>query len=139
VALVDGIISRVAKVMDKVSATDKAVYKRTVARSGGDTLTGRGVSVSNIDTLLSPQPVMAPAGAANPYVLAGSSLSAIGERYCEVSSLAMALLEVESKDTQLVLKNADASEAVYSISWCSSQSFQGKDIAFQLALVSRKR
>lgn len=141
-ARVDAIVAKVARVMARLNVCDRPAYKRTVTRTGGDPLTGRGVQVVSQDTLLNPQPVVSPTSAANQLQLSGDGLSQVGAKYILVSASALSRAEVEDPTLSIVFKgtpgNAGAEEVLYIVAFTASL-MQGTDIVFELVLSSKKR
>lgn len=56
----DGLVVRnaVSKVLAQVNATSRPVKFRVVARTGGNSILGVGQTITNIDTLVAPPPVV---------------------------------------------------------------------------------
>lgn len=52
-------IKKVDSLLKKYGNPSFGIYKRTITRTGGDSLIGRPASVTTVDTLFTPQPVYA--------------------------------------------------------------------------------
>jgi hypothetical protein len=50
--------SKISKTLERLNATSRLVYLRSVSSSGGNSLLGLGQSVSSSDTLAEPQPAV---------------------------------------------------------------------------------
>jgi len=140
VASANALISKIKATLSKVNATDRVVYKRVVTKSGGDPLLGRGVSVSTVDTLLDPQPAVIWPETMPTLMVSGASLVPAGACYMVVSASAMTRFEVADSTLTIVFKDTISNkEEQYNISGFTPQVFQGTDVAFECALVSKKR
>lgn len=92
--------------------TERTAYKRSISRSGGSALLGRSVTVSEVDTLLDPQPVCLRLDRSSPY-LQGSSLILVDDWMVVLSVNAITREEFLDKDTVLVLKDSLGVEEVF--------------------------
>jgi len=92
--------------------TERTAYKRSISRSGGSVLLGRSVTVSEVDTVLSPQPACLRLDRSSPYLL-GSSLILVDDWLFVMSVDSITHEEFVDKDTVLVLKDALGVEEVF--------------------------
>lgn len=133
------LVNRVAGVLDKVNANDRVTYKRRFTHSGGDALTGRGVSTGSQDILLAPQPAVRALGPYDSFYLNGNSVVQSGDQVCTVSSLAITRDELADKDMALVMKDALGNEEEFFLCAFNPSMFGGTDVVFELLIRSKSR
>lgn len=134
-----GIINRIGRILNKVQATDRDVYKRLLVRSGGDSLTGRGVVADTQDILLKPIPEIHVLGPEDSFVLTTNGVTPDGSFVCTVSSAAISRDELEDPDMSIVFKDSNNNEEEFYIASFNFDVFQGQMIDFQLLLRSKQR
>jgi hypothetical protein len=138
-ATANSLIKKIAKAMAKYNVTDRAVYKRVQTRTGGDPLTGRGVVVTHIDTLLSPQPVVSAIGTAPLVGTSSTVLAPNGEYRCSVVSSALSRAELAKPELVLVFKDAQGVEELLYVVGFEPAVINGTTVVFDLVLASKKR
>jgi hypothetical protein len=131
------IIAKVDKLLNSLGGYTGVVYKRYISRGNGDSITGKGVVVSSIDTRLAPQPlVLESYGDSVAYKTdAGSYFSDVK---CIVSPSAISKADASSATTTIVVKTGLVEEE-YSIVDVNSTVFGGVVVLLELRLRSRKR
>lgn len=134
-----GIISKIDAVFNRLQVTDRTVVSRVIQVSGGDPLTGRGATATNVDTVLDPQPVIVQASNAYPLVIAGQALSADAQYLMTVSVSAMARADVANPELTIVFQDDNDNEEELYIVGFSATYLNGTDISFSCILASKKR
>jgi hypothetical protein len=141
------ILRRVNRAFSRLNppSPDK-VYKRVVTRTGGDDLTGRPGSVTNTDTLLSPQPIYSrpmreEIGLYRTHTLlaASTGVEPAANWVMTVSPTAMSINELSNKDMLIVTKDVLGNEEVFLIQDYETTGFSGVDILYDVRLKSIKR
>lgn len=132
--------NKVNKLLTKFDVTDRIVYKRVITRTGGDILTGRGVAVAIVDTVLKPQPAIDQSGGrGGPMVAAGAELAQLGDLVMLVSASAITRLNLEDPKVAFVLKATGIDDEEFSVVAFDPLVTQGQAIAFNVVLRSKKR
>ncbi len=135
----DGILKRVDRVLDRLNVTDRVVYKRVTASTGGDPLLGRGTASFN-DTVLSPQPAVRVATNQYPMIFdEGGAMASDVEYLLTVSANALTRLEVNDPNVSILFMDDEGNVEQLFIVGFSSSVMNGTDIAFSLVLASKAR
>jgi hypothetical protein len=132
------LISKLDGVLKKYNLTDRTVYKRTVTRSGGDTVTGKGVVTVNTDVVLSPQPAVRQLSQMDMYT-GVAAMAQIGDSVCTVSPTAVTRTELLNKNLLFVFKDASDNEEECFIVGFIPSALNGVDVAFDVVVRSKKR
>ena len=132
------LLSKVNVILTKFQATDRAVYKRIITRAGGDLLIGKPATVTNVDTLFSPQPAVFRPHPNDPLVLASTSSVLATDYKLIVSGSMVTRAELANPDLVIVFKDGSAEEVLHIVGW-KPQALNGIDVAFSILAGSRKR
>ena len=138
-ARADAIRAKLDSVLRRFDVTDRVVSIRRARHAGGDALTGRGVAVTNDDTVLDPQPAVVVAAKNFPLVIAGAALSADAEYLVTVSATAMSRADVTDPTLSFIFTDDSGKEEQLFISGFQPGYIGGVDILFDLILSSKKR
>lgn len=133
------ITAKLDSILRRFNITDRAVYIRRSQQSGGDPLTGRGVTTENRDTLMDPQPSVVVAAKNYPLVIAGDALSPDAEYLLTVSATAMTLEDVSDPSVSILFRNAKNQDEELFITGFQPSFLNGQDISFSLVLSSKQR
>lgn len=118
---------------------DKNVYSRIVTRTGGDALLNIGMTVTETDALLSPQPVYSRLDISRNSIpnsdinIVGSNVTSIGDYEFVISLNSISKAVLLDKDTMLVLKpvdTTDTTEEVLRLVGYDSIGVKGTDVLF---------
>lgn len=132
------IISKVDRLLSKLNATERPVYKRVITRTGGDDLIGRGSTATHEDTLLSPQPVMTKISETSQILASGSSNLQIGDWVMTASPTALTQTDLLSKDLLIVFKEGTNEESLRVLSF-DAPALYGQALAYNVFLRSIER
>lgn len=132
------LVSKVNAALNKLSPSDRDVYKRVYSRTGGDSLLGVGATVTATDTLLSPKPAIFDITQDDIARMAGTTKVQINDQLMIVSSSALSRTDLENKELSIALKHGSIVEE-YSIVGCTVAPYQGVAIAFSVILRSKRR
>jgi hypothetical protein len=144
----DAILTRVNTVMRKFAPLERTVYKRTITRTGGNSLIGRPGAVAVSDVLFDPQPVVSMIGRDSvsgghtkvEHILnPGGTQSTADEYKILFSANAYSRTELANKDILIVLKDASGNEEVLIILDVEPISMNGTDIVYTVYARSTKR
>jgi hypothetical protein len=144
----DAILARVNTVMRKVAPLERTVYKRTITRTGGNSLIGRPGAVVVSDVLFDPQPVATMIGRESvsgghttvEHILQGSGSQGTADEYRILfSANAYSRTELANKDILIVLKDASGNEEVLIILDVEPIGMNGTDIVYTVYARSTKR
>jgi len=128
--LSDELIATVKSILQEFAPINvRTAYKRVISRSGGSALLGRSVSVSEVDTILDPQPACLRLDRSSPF-LQGSSLILIDDWLWILSTESITRDEIFNKDTVLVLKDALGVDEVFRLIDVKDAAVNSTDVAF---------
>jgi hypothetical protein len=144
----DAILARVNTVMRKVAPLERTVYKRTITRTGGNSLIGRPGAIVVSDVAFDPQPVATMIGRESvsgghtnvEHILQGSGSQGTADEYRILfSANAYSRTELANKDILIVLKDASGNEEVLIILDVEPIGMNGTDIVYTVFARSTKR
>lgn len=125
-SLATRLTAKADKLLTKYQVTDgRDLYKRVITRTGGDDLLGRPGTVSVVDTLLDPPPMVETLSfqranhARNFLGRIGTtdSIALIGDTFCTISITALSTEELENKDLVFVFKGGPVDEEMNVITY----------------------
>lgn len=132
------------KILTKLNPSSSIIYKRTTGRTGGDPVTGRGVTVSNTDVLLNPQPAITYITATlltranrNTQVVVTSGVAQIGDILCTCSATNITRSELNNKDVSIVLVDGSTEDQREIVEF-TPYMLNGIDVAFDILLRRKK-
>ena len=133
------IINKLNATLTRTNAGERTVYKRVVTETGGDKLIGRPGTVTNTDTLLSPQPFFSRLGrdrvpgghASAETVIDSTGRMVLADDYqVMISPTAMTRDDLSNAQVQLVLVDSAGRQEVLKIDDFIPTVFQGTDCMF---------
>ena len=143
---VQSIIKRMDKALTKFAPTDnRFVYSRIVTRTGGDDAIGRPGTVSNVDTLLNPQPMWSRPSRRDiehlhtPYVLENGVTRSAVDYIMLVSPTAMSQDQLQDPNTFIAMRDSAGSTEVFLILDMQSTGFFDTDVVYEVAIRSVNR
>lgn len=143
---VQSIIKRLDKVLTKFAPTDnRLVYSRVITRSGGDDAIGRPGTVSNVDTILSPQPVWSRPSRRDiehlltPTVLENGVTRSAVDYIMLVSPSALSQDQLQDPNTFLVLKDSAGNAEVFLIQDVQPTGLFDADVVYEVLIRSVNR
>lgn len=123
-----GLIKRVAAAIKKVGPMSRASYLRVVTLTGGDELIGRDGTITNLDTLFSPQPIYHQLGHRQAMFLSTPTKRLVADDYKFIFPTTVnSETDFQGANTYLVLKDVNGEER-FEIIYINSEPFQGLDI-----------
>lgn len=138
-----GIITKINKALTTLNATDRVIYKRVTTSVGGDTVTGRGSTVTVADTAFDPQPAIESPGD-SPYVdraavlAVGGVVAQAGDYIGTFSATSLTHADLANKNISAVFKGYAVDEVMHIISF-STMALEGIAVAYRVLLRSEKR
>lgn len=144
----DAILTRVNTVMRKFAPLERTAYKRTITRTGGNSLIGRPGAVVTSDVLFDPQPVVTMIGRESvsgghttvEHILKGSGSQGTADEYRLLfSANSYSRTELANKDILIVLKDASGNEEVLIILDVEPIGMNGTDVVYTVYARSTKR
>ncbi len=132
------LLAKVGTTMNKLSASDRVVYKRTYARTGGDALLGTGRTLTSSDVVLSPKPAVFTVTQQDLLALSGATKVQLNDQMMIVSAAALSRTELENPELTIVMKRGSVVDE-YGIEAYTTAPFDGTAIAFSLLLRSKRR
>lgn len=114
-SLATRLTSKADVLLKKFQLTDtRDCYKRVITRTGGDALLGRPGSVSVVDTILDPPPMVVTLSFQRmqhprnfvAQIGTADSIALIGDYYCTISPSTLSAEEIANKDMVFVFKDA---------------------------------
>lgn len=137
-ALADKLIKKVDATLAKLAVSPKPAYKRVRVASGGDSLLGKGGTVTITDTLISPTPAFVSPGDGSVRELLGDTAVSLGDLVCISSVTGLSPTELETESLTIALKSgSDVDE--YDIVKHQPYFIDGQTVATLLVLRIRKR
>ena len=123
------IIANVTRALNKVGPMARASYLRVTAVTGGDQLTGVGLTTSTADTLFSPQPFYKQLGKREAMYVSTPSLQLVADDYKFIFPPGQASKAMfQATNVQLILFDANGYEGL-KIIYIDSAMFGGSDVA----------
>jgi len=125
-SLATRLTSKADKLLTKYQVTDsRDLYKRVITRTGGDALLGRPGSVTMVDTLLDPPPMVETLSfqrANHPRnfiatIGTADSVALIGDNFCTISVTALSQAELDNKNLVFVFKGGPVDEEMNMITY----------------------
>jgi len=107
----------------------RKAYKRTISKTGGDQLLDIGVTVTNTDTLLSPQPAFRRLGQ-NMATIAGTSKTVIADYVFVFSVEAISRTELLGSTSTIVLKDSSGNEEILYLVDYTDPAVSEVDVAY---------
>jgi len=143
-----GLIAKVNAILKKFTPFERTVYKRVVARTGGDSLTGRKGTVTYTDTLFAPQPAYTRLGRErvpghqanfeNILTAAGKQLTADDYEFI-FSPDAVSLVDLQNPDVAVLLKDATGNSETLKYLDHEAPAVNGTVVTYIVFMRSTKR
>lgn len=143
-----GILAKVDSVLRKFAPLERTAYKRTITRTGGNSLLGRPGAVAVSDVAFDPQPIVTMIGRESvsgghtqvEHILKSTGSQSTADEYRILfSANSYSRTELENKDILIVLKDASGNEEVLIILDVEPISMNGTDISYTVYARSTKR
>jgi len=126
------LINRISKAIQKVGPTARVTSKRITVVTGGDELIGVDGTITNYDTLFSPQPVYRQLGHRQAMYQSTASLQLVADDY-KFTFPVTQVSEADFEDTRMRIVMADANgEEVLRILYVNSEQFGGMDVCINV-------
>lgn len=123
------IIAKVSRALTQVGPMARTSYFRVTTVTGGDTLTGVGLTIETADTEYSPQPFYKQLNKHEAMYLSGGSLQLVADDYKFIFPVGQATKAMfQATNIQLILKDQNGYEGL-KIIYIDSPMFGGSDVA----------
>jgi hypothetical protein len=132
------LISKADSLLTRFNATDRAVYKRTITRTGGDPLIGKPASVTRTDVKLNPPPAVSRPNPNDPLIIAGNTVVPATDYVLLVTPTALTRAELGNKDLMIVFKDGSTEEELAVVAY-TPEPFQGMDVIISVLVRSKKQ
>jgi hypothetical protein len=133
----DLILAKTKSALNKVGPSDRQVYKRVVTRTGGDSLIGRGGTITHVDTLLDPQPLYQRLGrnivgdSAPSQELLNNGSNRIADDYqVTFHPDAVSQADLNNKDLLFVFRDASNRDEIFRVTDFEPVAINGKAVMF---------